>query len=247
MNTININDSEWKESGNIRLQIKGQNNFIEVSERKLFKNHVLNDFPDVEQNGELIITVNGNCNKVVIGSITIAGRLNIIITGSHNSVMIGDNNFVKRNLDVVIRPGGPNITVKNSIIRINTENWFNGNVTLDAGESNTKVEIGSYCLFANRVSCSTSDNHTIFDKNSGLILNKSGNVKISDHVWICTDALILNNSRIPQDSVVAARSILTKCFDMPNVVLAGAPAKIIKKDINWCQNLFENQDFVNFE
>lgn len=41
------------------------------------------------------------------------------------------------------------------------------------------------------------------------------------------------NTKIPDDSIVGWGSIVTKVFHEPNIILAGIPAKIIKRGINW--------------
>ena len=56
--------------------------------------------------------------------------------------------------------------------------------------------------------------------------SKCGKVIIEDNVFIGTDAIIMPNVRIGENSIIGAGSIVTK--DIPaNVVAAGNPAKII--------------------
>lgn len=245
MNEINIFDKKWLESGKIKTDVHGDKNIIEVKERKVIQNKILNPFPAAKMNNELNVSIKGTNNKVMIGSILIDGRLSINISGDNNTVIIGDNNFIKRNLSLNIRPAGPNIRLKEAKVEIGEENWFNGNVVLDAGESNKNIKIGSYNLFANNISLSTSDNHCIFNLDDGKILNKAGSVEVEDHVWICTDVLVLNNTKISKNSVIAARSVVTKKFEQGNVVIGGVPGKVIKSNISWSQNLYENTQFLS--
>ena len=44
-------------------------------------------------------------------------------------------------------------------------------------------------------------------------------------------AYFLKNSKIPDGSIVAAKSIVTKAFDKKNGVYAGNPAKLAKQNI----------------
>lgn len=55
-------------------------------------------------------------------------------------------------------------------------------------------------------------------------------VKIGNHCWVCTDAKILPGVNISGEYVVvAAGAVVTKDITEDRVVVAGSPAKIIKK------------------
>jgi len=55
-----------------------------------------------------------------------------------------------------------------------------------------------------------------------------GNITIGNDVWIGMDAIILGGVTIGNGSIVAAGSIVTN--DVPeNVLVAGIPAKVVKK------------------
>jgi acetyltransferase-like isoleucine patch superfamily enzyme len=57
-------------------------------------------------------------------------------------------------------------------------------------------------------------------------------VRIGNHVWIGAQAIILKGVTIGENSVVAAGAIVTK--DVPPFTLvAGAPAKIVRKIAGW--------------
>ncbi|MCB6663487.1 hypothetical protein LI167_09075 [Phocaeicola dorei] len=58
-------------------------------------------------------------------------------------------------------------------------------------------------------------------------------MEIGKYVWIGKDVKIGKNTKIPDDSIVGWGSIVTKVFHEPNIILAGIPAKIIKRGINW--------------
>lgn len=57
---------------------------------------------------------------------------------------------------------------------------------------------------------------------------KSEKIVISDNVWIGMESMILKGVSIGENSIVAARSVVTKNVP-PNVVVGGNPAKIIKE------------------
>lgn len=59
-------------------------------------------------------------------------------------------------------------------------------------------------------------------------LNKR--VIIGNHVWVCSGAIILPGVKISGEYViVAAGAVVTKNIDESNCVVAGNPAKIIKR------------------
>ena len=96
----------------------------------------------------------------------------------------------------------------------------------------TFVEIGKNCLIAHSVDICTTDFHTVYDIDGG-VMNKDSSVVIGDHVWIGKRATINKGVRISNDSIVGASSVVTKSFMTSNVLIAGNPAIIRKQDITW--------------
>ena len=60
---------------------------------------------------------------------------------------------------------------------------------------------------------------------------------MSRHVWIGSEAMILSGSDIGSSSIVGARSIIDANYPN-NCIVAGSPARIIKKDITWARQPF---------
>ena len=58
-------------------------------------------------------------------------------------------------------------------------------------------------------------------------------IVVGDHVWIGSGAKILKGSRIGAGSVVAANSLVNGAFDEENVLIAGNPARIVRRDVSW--------------
>ena len=77
-----------------------------------------------------------------------------------------------------------------------------------------------------------TDVHTVTDLD-GNPLNFSESIEIGNQVWVGKDVKIGKNTKISADSIVGWGSIVTKKFDETNVVIAGNPAKIVKRNINW--------------
>ena len=107
------------------------------------------------------------------------------------------------------------------------------------GEPNTKISIGKDCQFGCNIELDTADGHTIYSTN-GEIINTPKDITIGDHVWLCKNVSVLKGAKIPNNSVIAKGSIVTKQFEKENVILAGTPAKIIKTNINWSRVACKN-------
>lgn len=86
-----------------------------------------------------------------------------------------------------------------------------------------------------------TDAHTVTDL-EGNPINFSKSIEIGDHVWIGRDVKIGKNTKISNDSIIGWGSIVTKKFEDTNVVIAGNPAKIVKRNINW-----DFRDLYNYE
>jgi len=95
------------------------------------------------------------------------------------------------------------------------------------------VNIGERCLFSRNVEIRTSDSHKIYKKDTKEQINLSADVVIGDHVWIAANSVVSKGAIVSDNSVIGAMSFVNKKFLDSNVILAGAPAKIIKADIDW--------------
>lgn len=87
------------------------------------------------------------------------------------------------------------------------------------------IEIGNGVLIGHNVVLATI-NHDLKPENNRK--NHYTPIKISDHVWIGSNATILPGVTIGEWAVIAAGSVITK--DVPAYsVVGGVPAKILKK------------------
>ena len=58
-------------------------------------------------------------------------------------------------------------------------------------------------------------------------------IVIGSHVWIGSHVKILKGVHIGNNPVVAANSVVTKSFGEENILIAGNPAMIIKRGVEW--------------
>ena len=97
--------------------------------------------------------------------------------------------------------------------------------------SKKSVEIGQNCSIAWGVTISDHDFHETFVK--GELQPETKPVKICDGVWIGMNATILKGVTIGESAIVAAGSVVTRSVP-PRAMVAGIPAKVIKRDVEFC-------------
>lgn len=77
-----------------------------------------------------------------------------------------------------------------------------------------------------------TDSHTILDMQKNKI-NENKEIIIGDHVWIGCRSIILKGTKIPDNSIIGAGSLVTKELQNENTIFTGNPIKAIKSDISW--------------
>lgn len=94
-----------------------------------------------------------------------------------------------------------------------------------------QITIGEDALLGWNVSVRDSDGHTLIYEDG--IQNTVAPVIIGNHVWICAHSHILKNTSIGNNCVLGYKSLLSHGSSENNVLWAGHPAKIIKRNISW--------------
>ncbi|MBA6413956.1 acyltransferase [Parahaliea sp. F7430] len=89
-----------------------------------------------------------------------------------------------------------------------------------------EITVGDGTMFANGAYVTDSDWHTLYDRTERD--QRVTPVHIGRNVWLGDHATVLKGVSIGDNSVVAARAVVTK--DVPaNVVVAGNPARVVKE------------------
>lgn len=126
-------------------------------------------------------------------------------------------------------------------LRGGSQLWARGKLTIGAGftinpgssvMAMREVTIGRDVLLSSFVSIMDGDFHVITDAD-GSVINAPEPTVLGNRVWVGLRAMILKGSIISDNSVVAAGAIVTKPFEQANVILAGAPAKIVRENVFW--------------
>ncbi len=105
------------------------------------------------------------------------------------------------------------------------DGYFNDSVQLSCVK---KVTIGKGCAIAREVLIRDTDAHQL----EGQGHEVAAEIRIGDHVWIGTRAMILKGVTIGDGAVIAAGAVVTK--DVPaRCIAAGVPAKVIREGVEW--------------
>lgn len=88
------------------------------------------------------------------------------------------------------------------------------------------ISIGSNCAISHGFTLMDSDAHYIDNNNHTLP------VIIGNHVWIGTNVTVLSGVSIGDDAIIAAGALVK--HNVPaGAMVAGVPARIIKKNVEW--------------
>ena len=169
------------------------------------------------------IKIIGNNNIINLGTMNYLTNTHITIYGNNNTITLGD--------EILIFKGDFYFEDDNNYLKIGDKTHFAGNVHLALTEGRN-IFIGKECLFSSNIVVRTGDSHSILNIN-GKRINYAKDVEIEDHVWLTQNVTILKGAKIPKDSICATGSIITKKFENSNILIGGAPARIIKSNINW--------------
>lgn len=193
--------------GNV-IRIRGKDNKLSLRQALLFRSRII---------------ISGDNNEIFVGNGSILYHTKITITGNNNRVRIGDH--------VTCKIGDFSFEDDGGLIEIGDRTTISGHTHLACIEGKS-IRIGKDCLFSSDIIFRVGDSHSILDMD-GKRINPSQDVEVGDHVWISFNSTLTKGSSVARDSIVGTGAIVTKKFTTPNVVLAGVPASIVKKDINW--------------
>ena len=155
-------------------------------------------------------------------------KLHVCIYGNDNKVTIDASNVFAARISI----GTPDCPAYGCEVSIGEGTTSSNELFIILLENGSHVRIGRDCMFSSDVVMYGSDPHSIINED-GRLLNIGRSIEIGDHVWIGQSCRILKNTAIPDNSIIGIGSIVTSRFDVPNSIIAGSPAKLVKSGINW--------------
>ncbi|PMH38390.1 hypothetical protein BCU68_16625 [Vibrio sp. 10N.286.49.B3] len=202
---------------------KSKNKSKQFSVKGQIKKNSINIGDSVTLRGENTINFwrESSNNIVSIGSNFTCDNLKIVFKGDNNKLLIDDN---------VRWVGHILIVGNNRTVRIGENTTAQGVYILSRDEN---VIIGKNCMFSREVEVRSTDVHKIYCLESGERLNHASPIVVSDNVWVAARAILSKGTTIPSGCIVGASSFVNKSFTDKNTIIAGTPAKIVKRNIRW--------------
>lgn len=195
------------------IQIDGSDNVIRIKAESVEKFKSLKG---------LLIAIFGNNNEINLGKIFYPVNETIGLTG----LIINIGNPPDDTLAIGMQRYANNCKIKIG------DNIIICGARLFLQDSDTSIKIGDDCMISWGIDIWCTDVHTVTDL-EGNVINFSKSIDIGNHVWIGRDVKIGKNTKISNDSIIGWGSIVTRKFDESNVVIAGNPAQIVKRSVNW--------------
>jgi hypothetical protein len=169
--------------------------------------------------------IQGDNNKVEIKEGCVLRNVTFNIRGSGHRVLINRGCRFKHGGSIWFEDS-------NGLLSIGEKSTFES-VHLAITEPNSRIIIGKDCMFASDIDVRTGDSHSIISQENNQRINYAEDITIGNHVWVAAHCILLKGAAIPDDSVVATGSVVTKKYDTKGIIIGGNPAQQIKKGITW--------------
>lgn len=174
----------------------------------------------------LNLEINGNNNFLQLElPIDFANGANIKIFNDNVKVLIEPSRFL--GLSLLCCQGNAQICeIKKNTVMVDVVIQLVGNTALYIGEN---------CLFSEGpIYMMPCDGHSILDVETDEIINiPVMPIMIGDHCWIGNGCKIIRGAKLPNNTIVGAGALVNKIFEEEYTILAGVPAKIIKRGRKW--------------
>jgi len=144
---------------------------------------------------------------------------------------------VWNNLGTVILKGFVNLGVGTKIyVGKGAELSLGNNFEITANSAiicEKKIEFGDDCLISWDVQIMDTDAHSVISSDTGVQKNMSRPIRIGNHVWVGLGVLILKGAEVPNNCVIAARSVIRSIYTEENAIIKSVFANKIIHNINW--------------
>ncbi len=168
--------------------------------------------------------IKGNNNLIDIRKDAVLNSVLIKMTGSGHRLTIGENAYLL----------GSRLCFEdnNCLISIGAGTVVYNSAHMGASEEGTIITIGDRCCISAQADIRTTDSHSVIDIRTQKRVNPPGDVIIGKHVFIGERATVLKGVTVGDGSMIGIASLVTKDIP-PYCVVAGFPAKIIRKNATW--------------
>ncbi|MBQ8958310.1 MAG: hypothetical protein IJ057_07420 [Bacteroidales bacterium] len=95
-----------------------------------------------------------------------------------------------------------------------------------------EIRFGDDCLLSWDILVMDTDEHPIYNKESERI-NPDKPIIVGNHVWMGCKCVLLKGTEVPNDTVLAAGTMLKSACAGEGQVIGGNPPSILKRDVRW--------------
>jgi acetyltransferase-like isoleucine patch superfamily enzyme len=146
---------------------------------------------------------------------------------SKGVLIIEENAKLRVNGNFSMYDGSTVYVAKNATLELGDGSFIN---TCSEIECHLYISIGNNCYISDHVNIQDSDIHAVIENEEKKVTTKP--IIIGNNVWIGKKSMILKGVTIGTGSIIAAGSIVTRDV-ASNCMVAGNPARIIKRNIGW--------------
>lgn len=237
-----------------KILIKGKNNtiFIQSEDKIFFLNNAKYGFKIEGYNNTvkfvsknlktfpkgLFILIKGNNNYIEIHEPNCSNSY-IEIFGENNKFLLAKLCKEMQGASFHLADGGT-IEIEKECELGNSALWVvvNGDY-----KRKHKLFIGEGTHIAKDTIIRTSDGECLLDYNTEEPISEPQDVYIGKHCWITSRCLILKGTYLPNNTIVAANSLVNKKFSEEATLIGGSPAKLIRNNVKWIKGSYrENME-----
>jgi acetyltransferase-like isoleucine patch superfamily enzyme len=95
-----------------------------------------------------------------------------------------------------------------------------------------KITFGNDCLLSWDILVMDTDEHPLYNA-EGVRTNPDKPILVGNHVWVGCKCVLLKGTQLPDNTVVAAGTLLKSSFTGENQVIGGNPATILRNETQW--------------
>ncbi|MDP9938456.1 acyltransferase [Ectopseudomonas alcaliphila] len=191
-------------------------------------NHLRLPFSTERAMKRVTLKLGGKNNRIVFGEHVLIGDCEIRLDGDNNLIEVGDHVRFKFGKIYLRHTSGQHI-------RIGAGTTVEGAYLLV--DEAASITIGADCMFSTDINIRTGDKHSILDADTGERINVAQDINIADRVWLGRSVQVLKGTVLRSETVVGTCSLVSGSFDEGNCVLAGVPARIVRRGIRWDREL----------
>lgn len=176
----------------------------------------------------LDIKMSGHNNTITIELPNSFKNSKIQMDGDNNQIYIGESKIGFRNLEILMLASGNNRKLSFG------ENCSCEGLSIFHHNHNSTLDIGNNVMFARNCLIQTCDSHCMMDCDTHELLNNDEtHMVFGDNIWCAQGTVILKKAMIPSRTIIGCGSTVTKPFAQENTVIAGVPARVVRKNITW--------------